>query len=409
MRIKKGIFAVLLSAACIVMFTGCSFDTAEINQIAIVAGIAIDKGDDDYAVTVQILNPSAIAGETQTLPVYSIKTNGMSIHDAFNKLDQITTSALSLSHLNAIVINEEFAKDGIAPVLNFALRRFDIRPDISIVIAKDSSANDILNIVTALDMIPASQINVLAMVQRHTGRLTSSNLYETVDLVNTTSSNVVLNAVSIHREEEHIDEDVAQKDGSIGKTSNNGSTVENALDIAEPVQLRIEHLAAFQGDKLAGFITDAEAQLYNMIMGKQKRYTIVTEIEKNYYSSLGVASVKSKISTDLENNEATIKMTLTGLILENTYPIDLSTRDNLAIMSEYYKKQFEKDMNDFIKKTQTEFKSDIFGIGGKAHNHENKIWIEKEGYWAEIFPELTINLEVEVKVDTEGAIGNVTL
>jgi len=409
MGIKKRLLSCLLIILSVMAITGC-LERVQINQLGIVAGIGIDKADDEYTITIQILNPSAIAGKTgNALPVYSLKSEGKSIHEAYNKLDQFQSSALSLSHLEVIVINEEFAEKGIAPALNFALRRFDVRPDINIVVAKGESANEVLNVVTALDMIPAAQINVSSRVPTHTARLTSSNLYETVDMVNTNTINVVLNAVSIHREEKHIDEKVDRKDGTKGHTADNGSTIDNILDIAAPVQLRIEHLAVFQGDKLVGFIDDTEALLYNMIMGTHKRNAVVARIEEDYYTSFGSTQVKSKITTDLANNEATINIGLKGIIFENTYPIDLTNQENLAAMSEHLKSHFEQIINNFVDKSQTELKSDIFGIGGKAHNQENKVWKEKEGYWSELFPELTINVEIELEVTSVGEIGNVTL
>jgi len=408
MRIKKLLLGLFMMLS-IITLTGC-LESIELNKLGIVAGIAIDKTEDTYIMTAQILNPSAIAGETgNALPTYSLKAEGRSIHEAYKKLDQLTSTALSLSHLDVIVINEEFAKAGISPLLNFALRRDDIRPDIAIVIAKEEKAGDILSVVTALDRIPAAKINISSRVPSRTQRLTGYNLYEVVDMVNTHATNVVLNAVSIHHEEKHTDETIERQDGTEGKTKKNGSTVDNMLDITIPVQLRIEHAAVFQGDKLAGFINDAETQLYNMIMGSYKRYDIVTKIEEDYYTSFGVTELKSKITTDLENNEATIKMKLSGIILENTYPIDFTNKENLIAISAYLKDQFEQDVNDFVEKTQTEFKTDIFGIGGKAHNQENKIWKEKEGYWSELFPELTINIEVELEISSVGEIGNVTL
>jgi spore germination protein KC len=87
----------------------------------------------------------------------------------------------------------------------------------------------------------------------------------------------------------------------------------------------------------------------------------------------------------------------------------LTNKENLAVLGEYLRDQFEQDVIDFVAKVQTELKSDIFGIGGKAHHQENKLWREKEGYWTELFPELTINIEVELEVESVGEIGNVTL
>ena len=409
MRIKKLLLATVLVLATVIALTGC-LESVDLNKLGIVAGIAIDKIDDEYIVTAQILNPAAIVGETpNALTVYSLKADGKSIHEAWNRLDNITSSALYLSHLNVIVINEEFAKAGFSPLLNFALRHAQIRPNISIVVAKEEKASDVLSVVTAIDTIPAAQLDVSSMVPSHTPRLTNYNLYSVIDMVNTNSVNVVLNAITIHREEEHTDKKVERKDGTEGATTRDGNTIDNILDITRPVQLRAKHLAIFQGDKLAGYIDDREAQLYNMVMGENKRYTVVTRIEEDYYTSFRVAQVKSKITTDLANNEATIKLNLGATIVENTYPIDLTNSDNLKVMSDYLKAQVEHDMDKFVDKIQNELKSDIFGIGGKAYYKENKIWKEKEGYWAETFPKITINVEIEVEIDSVGEVGNVTL
>lgn len=409
MKRKKILFLALVVLSSTFTLTGC-LERVELNKLGIVTGIGIDKSDDIYIVTAQIINPSAISGESQnSLPVYNLKAEGESIHEAFSRVGQITSAGLFLSHLNVIVINEEFAEAGFAPLLNFALRHAEIRPDISIVIAKDNSANEVLSVVTALDTIPAAQINVSAKVASHTARLANYNFYEVVDMVNTNAISLVLNAVTIYREEDHLDKQVERKNGTTGQTQSNGSTLDNILDITAPVQLRIENLAVFRGEKLVGFINDYEAQLYNMIMGENKRYVIVTKPDDNYYTSVRIPQVDTKITTDLEKKEATLKMTLHAVILENTYPIDLTNSDNLAVMAEHLKEHFEHDMNDFIKKVQTELKSDIFGIGGKAYYQENQLWKETEGYWTEMFPKIKINLEVEVEIDSVGEIGNVTL
>lgn len=409
MKTKKLLSACLLIISSVFMLTSC-LERVELNKIGVVTGFGINKTEDGYLVTAQILNPAAIAGETQNaLPVYTLTGEGKTIQDAVSRVGQVMSSGFFLSHLNVIVIDESFAEDGFAPLLNFALRHSEIRPDISIIVAKDNCANDVLNVITALDRIPAAQLNVSTMLSSHTGRLTNYNLYDVVDMVNGDSINVVLNAVSIHREEGHVDESVERQDGTSGQTSQNGSTIDNILDITNPVQLRIEHLAVFKTDKLIGFLDANEAQLYNIVMGESKRYVLITRIEEDYYTSARVTKVKSKITTDLENNEATIKLNLDAMILENTYPIDFTNEENLTAISQYLKAQFETDINDFVHKVQTELESDIFGIGGKAYYQEHKLWKEKEGYWSELFPEITINIEVELNIDSVGEIGNVTL
>jgi len=417
MKAKK-LISVCLLMLLISALTGC-MSRVELKDLGIVSGLGIDKLEDGYRVTAQILNPAAIAGDGGAqLPVYSFSAEGQSIHEAYNKLDHIGSAALFLSHLNVIVIDEAFAEAGFAPLLNFSLRHAEIRPDMTIVVAKEESAQDILSVVSALDTIPAVQIDVSSMVASRTARLVSYNLYEVVDMVNMETINLVLNAVSIYhadqenengRDKQNEQDDQGQNDHQNEKDKDHeGSKINNIQDITDPVQLRIEHLAVFNKDKLVGFMDTYEAQLYNLLMGESKRYAFVTKIEDDYYTSGRVTKSDVKIKTDLENNEATITMNFDLMVIENTYPMDLTNPENLAAMSEYFKKQLESDLTTFIKKVQTEWQTDIIGIGGKAYYHENKIWKEKSGYWQELFPETTINLEIELEIDSIGEIGNVT-
>ena len=464
---KKFLISSTFLIMCTILLTGC-IERTELSNIAIVAGLGIDKIDDRYELTVQILNPASITGENQNaLPVYSIKETGETIYEAYQKLDQITTSQLFLSHLNVIVINTELAESGIGPVLNFALRHTDIRPDINIVISKNASANEILNVLTSIDTIPAAQLDIFTnRSASSTARLTNYNLYEVVDMVNSDSINVVLNSVSIHHEnneqntegklnrnldstnsnefststqndtnnDENFDhqennnsddfkgseQDPSNNENSDASNNNEetnsknnqkieGATIDNILEITSPVQLRIDHLAVFNGDELVGFLDEDEAQFYNVLLGISKRYALKARIDEEYYVAAEVTDVSSKIETNIEKNKATINIEITAMIVENTYPIDLTTQDNLDIMSEHLQKQFENDIDSLINRIQTEFKTDVLGIGGRAYYDEHKLWTQKEGYWSEIFPDIDIKINIDFKIDSVGEIGNVVL
>jgi len=422
--------------ALLPMLTGC-MERIELNKLGIVAGLGVDKTEDGYILTAQILNPASITGSNpNALPVYSLTAEGQTIYEAYQKLDQVTTETLFLSHLNIIVVNEEMAKSGINPILNFTLRHTEIRPDINILVAKESNSADILNVLPSIASIPSAELDIFTnMIESYTARLTSYNLYDVVDMASGNSIHMVLNAVSIYHEHEDRqkrEQKQAQKDSEgndtvsssssetspeehqggrheKGEGEDQGSTIDNTLEITAPVQLRIEYLAAFHDDKLVGFLDNDEAQLYNILLGANKRYVLTTKIEEEYYVSVETTNISSEIKTDLEKNKATIDLKIVAGIVENTYPIDLTSKDNFDVLIDYLTAQLEEDIEKFLEKTQSELKSDILGIGGKAYYHEHKNWIQKQGYWSEIFPTIDIKVNVELDIDSSGEIGNVNL
>lgn len=395
-KFKKITACFLVLLLTISTLAGC-LERIELNKIGMVSGLGIDLEEDgSYTVTAQTLKPTSLAGNNSALPVYSLQAKGDTIHEAFQRIDQLATTALFLAHLNVIVVNEALAESGLSPVLNFALRHNDVRPDINILVAKDTTASDVLNVLITLDIPPAGELDIYTnMIHTHTARLVTYHLYEVVDMVNTNTINVVLNAVSIHYEDEDKKKDAGN--------------VKNVQTITPNAQLRIEHLAVFKEDQIQGFLNNSQAQLYNMALGDHKRYSLQTRIEEEYYVSAEVTSTKSKIETDLNNNQATLNIELVARIVENAYPIDLTTQDNLDVMADYLQQQVEKDFTDFITYVQQELGTDIFGIGGKAYYQEHHTWSEVKGYWEELFPELEITINLDLKIDSVGEIGNVTL
>ena len=394
---KKIVTTLMILALTATTLAGC-LERTELNKLGLVSGIGIDLEEDGYLVTVQILNPASLANNSSALPVYSLEATGHTIYEAFQRIDQQTATSLFLPHLDVIVVNEALAKSSINPVLNFTLRHTDIRPDINILVAKDTSANHVLNVLTSVDTAPSGELDISTnMAFTHTARLVDLNLYEVVDMVNNHATNVVLNSVSVHYEHEqkHNNKD----DGNM----------KNIHTITPNAQLRIAHLAVFRGDKIIGFLDDEQAQLYNILMDNHKRYAFHAAIEDEYYVAVEITKTKTKIEPDLANNQATIDIQLTAMIVENTYNIDLTTQENLDVMAEHLQEKLDRDFHEFVTYVQEELKTDILSIGGKAYYKEHHLWEEVEGYWVEQFPELDITINLDFKIDSVGEIGNVTL
>ena len=432
---KRWLFIVL----SIFMLSGC-LQRTELNKLGIVSGIGIDKNENGYMVTAQILNPASIAGKNaNALPVYTLTADGKTIYDAYQQLDNVTTQALFLSHLSTIVISEEIAKEGINLILDFAMRHTEIRPDVSVVIAKSEKATDVLNVLTAIDTIPASQLDVYTnMAPPHTGRLTNYNLYDVVGLVNSPGVNVVLNAVTIYHTKEHLKhteappahheeessnkeskkadnageedkrEENTKKKGAKEGVGDEGETIDNVLEIEAPAQLRIKELAVFNQDKLVGYFKSEEAQLYNILTGKSKQYVIKTTVDQEYLISFETGKVKTKIKPNLDEKTVKVECKVHGKLTESGYPIDLTNDKNVKLLENYFKSQLEKDFKAFVRKTQTEFKSDILGVGGKAYHQDHKKWATVKGYWDDLYPELKFSFQVEVELESTGEIMNMT-
>ena len=100
----------------IFIFTGC-YNYKELNEIAIVSSIAIDKKDDKYLVNAQVMNakPSQESDSTQVI-VYN--STGNTINEALRNMIMKSSRKLYGGHLSKLVVSEEVAKEGIINVLD---------------------------------------------------------------------------------------------------------------------------------------------------------------------------------------------------------------------------------------------------------------------------------------------------
>jgi spore germination protein KC len=144
---KKKIFLLLLTT---LLVTGC-WDHLELNNIAIVSGIALDKTKDDkILLTFLIPTSKAIKSSKEslsTLEEYSliVSDKGDGILDAYNNIQKKLSRKIFLAQINGIIIGEDLAKEGISNILDFFLRFPNSNPKVNIFFTQEK-ASEIFNI-----------------------------------------------------------------------------------------------------------------------------------------------------------------------------------------------------------------------------------------------------------------------
>jgi len=458
MKAKKFI-GILLAATVTVFLSGC-MEPIELSKMGIVVGIGIDKYEEGYLMTVQVISPAGVsASNPNLLPVYSMHAWGESLLVASNTLSNMSTQVLFYSHLKAIVIAEDIVREeGINDIVDYIMRNPEIRPDITVLIAQGTSANNVLNVVTAVEQIPMGKLDALTNVnRRRTGIISSFNLYEVMERLHMDGSNIVLNMVSINREDEHLPhtqadaneskeapeeqkefeedksrEGEADTEGAIDQVQpapeeildkieaenqdenpeytdlgNEGPTKYNIYEITPPTDIKIENLAVFQGPKMVGILNSVEAQSYNLLLGQKNRYWGNVQIDDGqYFASMLITDVKSKNYTWIDERKALVELSVRGELLEGTYPCNVDNQTNLKDFEEMFARDIEEKLKIFLKKTQEEFKSDISAIGLAAYYDDYKKWRTVSADWNDIYPTMDLEVNVTVQIYSTGEIKN---
>lgn len=380
----------LFLMSILVCLSGCAHKV-EISQLGVVSGFGVDKTETGYRVTAQIVNPSSVAGNhPDTLPIYSISAEGVTLFDAYRELNTLTAKVLYLPHLSVIVMSEDVAKEGIDTVLDFTLRNVMIRPNITLVVANNTSAENVLRVLTPSEQISINQLDALSnMSVESFSKQVVYNLYRISGMVNTKGTDIVLNSVAVK-----------------GENVEQGQYVDNILEVESATQLQINSLAAFKSEKLVGYLDSHEAQYYNVLMGTAQNYVVNTIIDDEYRVTYEGRQTKVDIKPNIDARKVKVECKVKGTLMENMYPIDLLKPDNITTLQGYLEKQLKSDLEAVIAKTQNEFQSDILGIGSKIHQKDPDKWSTLEGYWDEIYPTLDFEVDVKLQIDSVGDIAN---
>ncbi|MDD2490361.1 MAG: hypothetical protein PHY26_03835 [Bacilli bacterium] len=172
MKKFKWLFIIII----LLLVSGC-WQYRELNDLAIVSAIGIDKIDNEYLVTIQVVNTrkqshTIPAGEETAVTIYEAK--GKSIQEALNMISLECPKELYLGHIDIVVIGEETARTGIKDYIDFFLRDREVRKIYPFVFAKGAMATDVLKILPPIIILPGTNL---------------ANMIETADEINGVISN----------------------------------------------------------------------------------------------------------------------------------------------------------------------------------------------------------------------------
>lgn len=360
------------------------------NELGIATALGIDKTEDGYLVSVQIINPGEIAGKASTgrTEVVRFMKSGDSVFEALRKLSLDAPRKIYVAHLREVVLGEEFAKEGIGKALDFLSRDHEMRTDFFITIAKGSTASDILNVQTALEKVPANKLfSALENSEENWAPTKTVSLDELITSIVSKGKEPVLTGIYVYNDPEF------------------GSDFKNVQNVSPKTGLRIDHLGVFKKDKLIGWLNEKESKGFNYITDNIKMSVSNLQIEDGTIAIETIRS-KTKVKGEIKKGKPKIDITIfsEGNVGDVQSKIDLSKHEKITEIEEKYKTDIKDQVETAIKDVQEDFQSDIFGFGEAIHRADPKAWKKLEKNWDQEFANLEVTVKVKAKIRRLGTI-----
>lgn len=381
----------LLLIPCILL-SGC-WDRRELNEISITMAIGIDEIEDEYWVTAQTVVPSEVTvkGSSGSSPVTLFSEKGKTIDEAIRKLATITPREIYPGHLRVLIFSESIAEKGIGNLLDYFSRNWELRTDFFVVIARNMTAEEVLNVTTAIESIPANKIfNTLDVSDDILSATRAVTIDELLSDLEKEGKEPVLTGIEVF--------------GDLDMSS----SVENVQSITPKARIQLAGLAVFSGDKLVGWLTEKESRGYNKITNRVKKSVTTLSCPDGGNLAIELIRDKSKTKAKMKNGlpQITLDIQVDAEVGEVNCQLDLTKIETIQQLEQIYAEEIKEIVGTTISTLQEDYESDIFGFGEAIHQADPKAWKELKKDWDQEFAELPVEIIVDVKIRRTGTITN---
>jgi len=354
-----------------VISSGC-WNYREVDTLGIATGMAVDRDpiSKDYIVSVEIIDISSDTKKsTISSEIYTSKSKTM--FDAIRNMIEITGKRIFWSHAKVLIVSEDIAKEGIIPVLDWSLRDSEIRNDLDLLIAKGSSAEQILK------------------DKNYSGNSMSFHI-----------DNILKNQKSISK---YVDTKLFRNKIEIAK-NNLAATVEiiSKKEINDEKSLVVDGSAIFKGDKLIGYLDGNETMQMLMLRNKLKAGVIPLKnvCNSNTDVTLEIFNNNTKLKNVYSGGKLTLKIDVytTVAIAELSGDEDLIKEDKRKLLQQDAEMRIKENLNNLISKMQREYDADVFGFQQFIENNNPKIYKELKKNNDNIFKNLQTDINVHINI-----------
>lgn len=377
--------AALMLLLCTLFIAGC-WDRKEINDIAFVIGVAVDKEDDNYRSSLQIALPGQSGttgssggggGTSGDKSWFMLSNTAKTLRGTTLEGQKALSRTIYYAHRRTLLIGEDLARDGVAPMLDlftrYPLNRFSALP-----VVTKGAAYEVMDTDAPIEKFPSEMVRELCFLNMRNPRslktFTDSILSEGVDPFLPVASKV----------------DNVPKSWKDAKTN-----------------IKLDGLAIFKKDKLVGMIDKAPADALILAMGEANAPEVMVKAPRGDGDIfIKLNENNSSLHPSVKNDKVTVTVQLyaKGVVVDNESNYgDLREKEILKLNDAIHKK-IKEDIVEGVRLIQQKYHADILGIGRSIHQQLPKEWDKLKDRWDVIYPDVEVNVVPHVIIENVGVI-----
>lgn len=410
MRLRKKLSKLSIFIPCLLLIGGC-WDQKEVEELAFVVAIGIDKAQENenmVKITYLISNPeagSAAESSSSQEPAREIITfEAADFISSRNLSNTVIAKQITYDLLSMIFVSEDFARDEkFIRWIYDATKSMEIRRDITLITTKEDTSTFMLNNKPLLETRPHEYFEKILATGDELGLSPPSEL-NSFFRITEADADLFLSKYATTEVEKNRQSREDQDDITAGQFYFNGET-NNTQFVGS---------AVYKEGKMIDTLTIEETRMTYLLNPTlepgfflatfkdpmDENYSIVSRIEAD-----GPLKLKMNLKSDTPNIKVTVPLLFEVLSNHSMtdYTRDVEKRQQLK---SNLKQNMEKKFEEYIKKTQEEYKANPFGWSLSARKQFNTISAWENFDWMKSYPDIKVEVNVQPRLGKFGRQSN---
>lgn len=376
MKNKRYWFLLLLMGTTMV-FSGC-WNYVEIDKLAIVAGMAVDKNPSgQYLLTIEIID--LLEGDKEyKVNAKTLEANGETLFDAIRNAIKISGNKLYWGHTEVVVISQEVAEEGIVDIVDWLDRDAEPRLNVDLLVSKGKTARELYNSQIITSEVHSYEVNSMLDSQKSLSKASRIQVYQFINALAGDGISPVLPVVRLTK-------------------NGNNQAVE------------MSGTAVFKGDKLIGFLEDNETKYFMFIRNKiSGGLQVVNEASEKDHANIALEILgnKTKVKPVYSNGRLTMEVEFKTRVAlaENSTRENYTKENDIRMLEKTAEDLVEENTKNVIKRVQEEYDVDIFGFGSIVKEEMPSLWKKIHSDWDTMFKHLDVKVKSTVEIENSALL-----
>ena len=351
---------ILIIILTLLLCTGC-FDYKEINDLAIINAIGVDYENDEYVITLEILNDQ-IDKDSSKITSYTKVGHGKNLTSAIENAADKLSKQLIFNHIKLMILSKSIIEEKFENIIDLFLRNTYFRENFYVISATKNKPETLLNHTTNEAPIASTAItDTLESIRYSSNTNVLKKFDEIVEEVITYGIDTCFSNITL-KDDEFI----------------------------------VDGMSIFNNYSYKSNLNNEYVKIYNLLTDNFDRPTYTINYDNLSFTT---AINNGKINTEIKSGTINATGNLMGRIIDNDPKYNIRDPKNLERIDNDFTNLLNKKISEFIKVLQDN-NSDILGI---TRNYYKKTRTKDKDYWLK----LDIKSNIKFNINKKGLIYDV--